>query len=166
MQLDQLLDLEADRTSMSLESKKAVPGWLILLCVLLVLGSLGRAATEITNVHRTYEPYFAEYPSLQRTVLIYQCVLFGSILAALYTVLLVYRRTPQSLSAIINGFLLTIGLRIIATWVFPLLADLPPGALSSSYPQRIVGSVVMFGIGTAWYLYLVRSKQVREVYAA
>jgi hypothetical protein len=99
-------------------------------------------------------------------VLIYQSVLFGSICAALYTVLLVYRRTPQSLVTIQNGFLLTIGLRILATWVFPLFAGLPPGALSSSYPQRIVGSIVMLGVGTVWYLYLVRSRRVSEVYAA
>jgi hypothetical protein len=117
-------------------------------------------------VRRIYEPYFAAHPSLQRAVLIYQSVLFGSVCAALFTVLLVYRRTPQSLITIQNGFLLTIGLRIVANWVFPLFADLPPSALSSSYSKRIAGSIAMLAVGALWYLYLVRSKRVREVYAA
>lgn len=151
---------------MSIENKKAVPGWLILLCVLLVLGSLGRAATAITDVRRQFEPYFAAQPSLRRAVLIYQVVLFGSICAALYTVLLVYQRNPQSLITIQNGFLLTIGLRIVSNWIFPLFAHLPSGVLKPSYSQRLFGSFVLLGVGTAWYLYLVRSKRVREVYAA
>ena len=80
--------------------------------------------------------------------------------------LVLYRRTPKSLPTIQTGLILTIGLRAIAGWVFPLLANLPSAAFRTSYPQRLAGSFILFGIGTAWYLYLARSERVREIYAA
>jgi len=151
---------------MIVEAKKALPVWLILLCVVLVSGSLGQASRQITDVRKIYEPLFTEYPSLPRTVLIYQSVVFASICAALFTVLQIYRRTPKSLSAIQNGLLLTVGLRVFTFWVFPLMAGLPSDALNPPYPRRIISSIALLVIGTAWFLYLARSKSVHEIYSA
>jgi len=149
---------------MNVKIKKKLTGWLILLMVILGLGSLSGIGREITDVRRFYEPYFSQHPSLQTAVLVYQCILFGSACTALYTVWVLYQRVPGTLSIAIRAFIATIGLRMAAGWIFDLIAGLPD-EFREPLRSDVISSLILVAYGIVWYLYLARSKRVRDIYA-
>ena len=149
---------------MSVESKKKLTGWLILLMIILVGNSLTRIVREITEVRKSSEPYFLQYPQLATTVSIYQWVLFGSACAALSTVWVLYQRVPGTLSIAIRAFVAYILVGMAANWIFVWYPGLPDEF------REPLGSAVRHSLGyvahgLVWYLYLVRSKRVRDIYA-
>lgn len=146
-------------------STKQLTGWLILLMILLGLGSFGGIGKEITNVRRAYEPYFSQYGSLNTAVLVYQCIIFASACTALYTVWLLYRRVPGTLIVAKRGFLATVLLRMAAGWVFDLIARLPE-EVRGSLRSDVMLTLILAAYGSVWYLYLTRSRRVKEIYAA
>jgi hypothetical protein len=150
---------------MSVEGKKKLTGWLILLMVILGLGALSGIGREITEVRRSYEPHFSQYASLQTAVLVYQCLLFGSACTALYTVRVLYQRVPGTLPFAIAAFTATILVRIAAGWIFDLVAGLPE-EFREPLRSDVIRSLMLAAHGVVWYLYLARSKRVREIYAA
>jgi hypothetical protein len=150
---------------MSVESKKMLTGWLILLMIILGLGSLSGIGREITDVRRSYEPYFSQYPALKTAVLVYQCILFGSACTALYTVWVLYQRVSGTLFIAIRAFIATILLRMAAGWIFDLIAGLPE-EFREPLRSDVIRSLILAAYGIVWYLYLARSKRVKEIYAA
>jgi hypothetical protein len=148
---------------MHIGEAKKLNGWLILLMVLLIIGSLGAASREITDIRRLYEPHFPQYPSLKTAVLIYQYILFASVCTALYVAWLLWKRIPDTLLQIKCSFVATVVLRIIAPWAFWGFAGLPNDT-GETTRGMLTGSFLMSGIGAAWLLYLYRSKHVRDLY--
>jgi hypothetical protein len=116
----------------------------------------------IIEVRRSYESYFSKNPSLPTAVLLYQCVLFGSGGAALYAVWVLYQRERGTLVAVKGALITTIGLRIVADWIFDLVARLPDG--SSRFDAK--RALVLAAYATVWYLYLSRSRRVKQIYGA
>lgn len=149
---------------MSIGSKKKLTGWLILLMIILGLGSLSGIGREITGVRQSYEPHFPQYPPLRTAVLVYQCILFGSACTALYTVWVLYQRVPGTLFIVKRAFVATIVLRMAAGWIFDLIAGLPE-EFREPLRSDVIRSLTLAAYGIVWYLYLSRSKRVREIYA-
>jgi hypothetical protein len=146
--------------------KKPLTGWLILLIVILSIGSIGSGGPMVVTLPETYQPYFSQFPSLQRAVTITQVVLSISIVLGVYTAWVLYRRKPGSLFFAQNCFLATVALRIAGGCSIPLLGGLPPDTTNQLIHGLFRSVIVSLGFTIAWYLYLSHSKKVHEIYAA
>jgi hypothetical protein len=122
------------------------------------LGALDRA-------EKTWKPYMADHPSLQGAVLVFQLVAGAGLLACLYSAWLLYQREPGNLerartSLLIGGFL-----RLVASWIIVIFGGLPADMVQRQLPQLTFANLVILLFTGGWYLYLLQSKKVREIYA-
>ncbi|MDB6024092.1 MAG: hypothetical protein JWM68_315 [Verrucomicrobiales bacterium] len=150
---------------MSLQDRKKLTAWLIVFMILLFLSSTNGIGAQITNVRKIYEPYFSQYPSLKNAVLIYQCVLFGAACIGFYTVWVLYQRLPGTLFVAQRGLVIFTTLRLASVWIFYQFAG-GLGTGRASVRANMVSSVAVILTGAVWYLYLARSKRVREIFSA
>jgi hypothetical protein len=88
-----------------------------------------------------------------------------SICTGVYTAWLLYERVPGTLPRAQNCLLLTGGLRIAAPGTIPMLAGLPSETTNQLLQEWLIDAVLGFGVIAAWYLYLSKSKKVREIYS-
>jgi hypothetical protein len=146
------------------DPSRRLSGWLILLIFILAIGSVSGVGREITSVRKAYQPYFADYPTLPTVVIAYQCVIFASACAALYTAWLLFRRIPRTLAFVKRAFLLTIALRAMGGWVFDFHPSLPNEFRDTSTTLAHTFMITVYG--AVWYFYLARSKRVKELYGS
>ena len=145
--------------------KPPLTGWLILLIVTLV-GSLGNGMSMLNRVTESYKPYYDIFPSLASAVLIFQVMFVVSIGTAIYTAWVLYSRVPGTLPRAQNAFLLTAALRVLAPGVIPLFGGLPTQASTELIRDWMGTGLLFVAVTAAWYLYLGRSKKVKQIYAA
>jgi Protein of unknown function (DUF2569) len=145
--------------------KPPLTGWLILLIVILV-GSLGNGMSMLNRVTESYKPYYDTFPSLANAVLIFQVMFVVSIGTAIYSAWVLYQRVPGTLPRAQNAFLLTGALRVLAPGAVPLFGGLPSQASSELIRDWMSTGALFIVMTAAWYLYLCRSKKVRQIYAA
>jgi hypothetical protein len=98
--------------------------------------------------------------------MVFQLLIGGSIAVWAYTAWVLYRREPGTLKTAQTSFLIGAVLRIFGAYSIALFGGLPPEASRSMIQQAIPFTVVATVMVTVWYLYLVRSERVREIYAA
>jgi hypothetical protein len=143
---------------------KKLTGWLILLIVWIgFFGGLG-ALRGLKIVGDTYDPYISVYPSLHMAITVFQLLLVASIVAWVYTAWVLYRREPGTLARAQTGLLIGAVLRIAANYANPLLAGLPSEAARELIQDSFLASIFVLAFTGAWYLYLTRSRRVRDIY--
>jgi hypothetical protein len=144
--------------------KQKLTGWLILFMVWVGLtgvnglGSLGAA-------EGIWRKYMADYPSLRGAVMVFQLLSGAGIVAWLYTAWVLYQRKPGTLRRAQSSLLLGGLLRLGGGWSIIVFGGLPPDMVRRLMSQAGFGSCVILLVTGAWYLYLLRSERVREVYA-
>jgi len=122
------------------------------------LGSLGLA-------EKTWKPYMAEYPSLQGAVMAFQFIAGAGLLACLYSAWLLYQREPGTLERARTSLLIGGLFRLPASWIIVIFGGLPADMVQRQLPQLTFASLVILLFTGSWYLYLLQSKKVREIYA-
>jgi len=145
---------------------KKLTGWLILLITLIGPLQFGGAARSLTSVPESFRPHLSEYRSLSAALIVFQLLAGGSIAVCAYTAWVLYRREPGTLKTAQTGFLAGGVLRIFGGYSIALFGGLPPEAARSMIQQAVPFTVIAAAMMTVWYLYLVRSEKVREIYAA
>jgi hypothetical protein len=146
--------------------QKKLTGWLTLLIVLMGPLQFGGAAGSLKTTADAFRPYIPQYPSLSMAILLYQLFVGGSIACWAYTAWLLYRRERGTLLAAQGSFLLGAALRMVGSFAIVLFGGLPQDTTRSMVAQTLPGAMISGVILVAWYLYLVRSRRVREIYAA
>jgi hypothetical protein len=145
--------------------RNKLTGWLIVFIIwtgvtgVNGLGSLG-------GIERTWRPLMADYPSLHGAVMVFQLLSGAGISACLFTAWLLYQREPGTLKRAQISLLVGGLLRFVGVWSIALFGGLPAVMLQRMMPQLGFASCVILVFTGAWSLYLLRSKRVREIYAA
>ena len=143
--------------------QKKLTGWLILLIVLLVL-SLGAAASAAARIDQEFQPLLARYPSVRSAILALKISNGATVCASLYTAWVHYRKKPGTLRQAQTGLVVRFLCVAAGAFSFPMLAGLPSEMTASLVRQatyNVVGSMVFTSV---WLLYLIRSVRVREIY--
>ena|SRR5579859_1824972 len=145
---------------------KKLTGWLIVLMV--ITGPLGFSSgvKNLIGIEAEYKPYMADYPSLRAAVMLFQFLVGTGVFAWLCAAWMLYRREPGTLGQVITYFSVGVFLRLAGPWVIILFGGLPAEATQALLFGAFFGSFVVLCVSGAWLLYLVRSKKVREIYAA
>jgi hypothetical protein len=146
--------------------KKPLTGWLILLIVILGPLTFGQAGGTFTRLDVDYRPLLASYPSLLRALIVCKLLMGSSVCVSIYTAWVLYRRHPGSLGFAQAGLVVRAVLMIAANIALPMLAGFPPDVTQSSYSQLVGPSALVLLPTGVWYLYLISSKRVSEIYAA
>jgi len=120
---------------------------------------------ELGSVETTWKPYMADQPSLQGAVLIFQALTGAGILAWLFTAWMLYQREPGTLNRAQTSLLIGALLRLLGGWSIVLFGRLPAEMVQRLMPQVGFISCLILLFTGVWYLYLLRSQRVREIYA-
>jgi len=107
----------------------------------------------------------ADHPALQGAVLIFQGLKGAGILAWLFTAWLLCEREPGTLKRAQTSLLVGGLLRLLGGWSIVLFGRLPPEMVQRLIPKVGFISCVILLFTGVWYLYLLRSQRVREIYA-
>jgi hypothetical protein len=150
---------------MSILVRKKLTGWLILLIVLIGPLQFGSATTSLSTVPDSYRPYLSQYPSLPNSLMVYQLLIGGSIAVWAYTAWVLYQREPGTLHKAQTCFLVGAGLRMLGSFSIALFSGFPPEISHRMILRAIPFTLIAVGMVTVWYLYLVRSERVREIFA-
>jgi hypothetical protein len=143
--------------------EKKLTGWLILLIVLLVL-SLGSAASVAARIDHEFQQLLARYPSVGSAIMTLKLLNGAMVCTSLYTAWLLYRKRPGTLHQAQMGLVVRFLCLAAGAFSFPMLAGLPSEMTASLVRQatyNVVGSMVFTSV---WLLYLIRSVRVREIY--
>lgn len=144
---------------------KKLTGWLILLMVWIGVIGLSGGVRSLGTVEQVYKPYIATYPGVQMAILLYQVLMGLGIAAWVYTAWILYRREPGTLGNARKSFLWGALCRIASGFSIPLLGGWPPDTFRQLVAGEIPLTIFALCFSGAWYLYLVRSQTVREIYA-
>lgn len=150
---------------MSSLTPKKLTGWLILLIILIGPLQFGGAARSLSTVPDSFRPHLAEYPSLSTAILVFQLLIGGSIAFWAYTAWVLYRREPGTLKTAQTSFLVGAALRVVGSFSIALFGGLPPDTTGSMILQALPATVIVIAMAV-WYMYLVWSERVRDIYAA
>jgi hypothetical protein len=146
--------------------QKKLTGWLILLIVILGPLQLGGAARSLGSVRDSFRPYFANYPSLSLAIMVYQLLMCASVALWVYTAWVLFRREPGTLGTAQATFAGGAVLRIASSFSVIVFGGLPPDVKSEMVERIVPVAASSLLMCTAWYMYLIRSERVREIYAA
>ena len=144
--------------------RKKLPGWLILLIVLIGPLQLSGAARNLSTISDSYRPFLSQYPSLSNSLMIYQLLVGASTAIWLYTAWILFQREPGTLARAQTSFLIGAGLRIFSFYSLALFSGFPAEISQDMFIKSVSNSVIAGGMITVWYSYLVRSKRVRDVF--
>jgi len=146
--------------------KKPLAGWLILLIVILGPLTFGQAGGAFARLDTDYQPLLASYPSLPRALNVFKLLMGASVCVSIYTAWVLYRRRAGTLGLAQAGLVIRAVLMIAASICLPMLAGFPADVTQASYRQIVNSSVFVVLLTGVWYVYLIRSKRVTEIYAA
>ncbi len=88
----------------------------------------------------------------------------AGIVAWLYTVWVLYQREPGTLRRAQTSLLVGALLRLAGAWSTILFGGVPADMVRGVVLQVGLGTCLILLFTGAWYLYLVRSEKVREIY--
>jgi hypothetical protein len=145
--------------------KKPLTGWLILLIVLLGPLTLGQASALFAQMDASYTPLVAQFPSLPQALRIFKLLMGISVCVSIFTAWVLFRRRPGSLGVAQAGLVFRAVFMIVASIAFQMLAGLPPDVTQANYHDLALSGTFVFLLTGVWYLYLIRSKRVLEIYA-
>jgi len=146
--------------------KKPLTGWLILLIIILGPLTFGQASGAFARLDTEYQPLLASYPSLPRALTAFKLLMGASVCVSIYTAWVLYRRRPGSLGIAQAGLVVRAVLMIASNIALLMLAGFPADVAQSSYSRLAGPSAFILLLTGAWFLYLIRSKKVFEIYAA
>ena len=143
---------------------KNLTGWLILLIVLLIC-SFGSAGSAAMRIDKEFREYLADYPSLRSAIMALKIFNGAMVCAAFYTAWILSRKKPGTLHLAKIGLLICFAFKVIGAFSFPVLAGLPDKATQALLRQATNISIGSLIFTTLWFLYLMRSERVKEIYA-
>jgi hypothetical protein len=146
--------------------KKPLTGWLILLIVILGPVTFGQAGASFARMDESYTPLIARFPSLPRALDVFKLLMGISVCVSIFTAWVLYRRRSGALRIAQAGLVVRAVLMIASSIAFPMLAGFPPDVTQASYNDLVLPSAFVLLLTGVWYLYLIRSKRVLEIYAA
>jgi hypothetical protein len=145
--------------------QKKLTGWLILLIVILGPLQFGGAARSLSSVSDSFRSHVASFPKLSTAIVVYQLIMGTSIAVWVYTAWVLFRRESGTLRGIQRTFLVGAALRIVGSFTLAILGGLPPDFVRGMLQRTVPAAVASVLMCAAWYLYLLRSEKVREIYA-
>jgi hypothetical protein len=145
--------------------RKKLTGWLILLIVLLGPLSFGGGSRNLSTLPNLYKETFPDASNLQIAIVLFQLLVGAGIVVWAYTAWLLYRGEPGTLRPAQVGLVVGAFLRLLGGYSVPLLGGLPPDIAERMIRHSFVPTVITLGIVGAWYLYLIRSERVRDIYS-
>jgi hypothetical protein len=144
--------------------KHKFTGWLIFFMVWLgISGINGLGALD--SVEKTWRPYMADYPSLQNAVLASQAVTGAGIAAWLFTAWILYQRESGTLKKAQMSLLAGTLLRLVGLWSIILFGGLPAEIQRRLAPNASFVTAIILLFTGSWYVYLIRSQRVQEIYS-
>ena len=144
--------------------KKPLTGWLVLLIIILGPVTFGQTGVAFANIDSAYQPLLSQFPSLPLALTVYKSLMVSSVCVSLFTAFVLYRRRPGSLGIAQAGLAVRAVLMIAASIMLPMLAGLPPDVTQASYSQIAGPSAFILMVTGVWYLYLLRSRRVLEIF--
>jgi hypothetical protein len=146
------------------DQRKKLTPWLILLIV--QIGPLQlNAANVLRTTEQAFRPLIPEYPFLSNAIIIYQSLMIASMVTWLFTAWVVYRRDSGTLFQLRAGYLVGAAMRILGGFTFVLIGGFPAQTRSAMSKDLLPSTAISLLIVIAWWLYLTRSQQVREIYS-
>ena len=146
--------------------RKPLTGWLILLIVILGPITFSQASSAFIRLGRDYAPHFGTYPSLRTAFDVFRLLMGASVCVSIYTAWVLYRRREGSIGIAQIGLVVRAVLMVASSLSIPSMAGFPPDIREASYRQVLNGNFIVIIVTGIWYLYLLRSQKVREIYAA
>jgi hypothetical protein len=145
--------------------KKPLTGWLILLIIILGPVTFGQASSALANMDRSYSSFMATYPSLPLALSISKLLIGTSVCVSIYTAWVLYRRRPGSLGIAQAGLVFRAAFMIISNIPILMLSGFPADLIHGFLNQFIWQALIYLLITGVWYLYLIRSKRVKEIFS-
>ena len=142
---------------------KGVGGWLLLLCLgLIVFGPLITLGSLAAGYRESSE-YFDQFPGLLVIIVIDTFLSLGLMAFSVYAGIGLWRVRPGAVQMAKRFLLCFLGYLVVAA-VLPFMAGLPSAAnevMIVEVIKEMFRGVIYFAI---WYTYLNKSKRVRDTY--
>jgi hypothetical protein len=143
--------------------KPKLTPWLIFFIIWILCTSAG-GFQILQEAEKTWRPFMAANPSMRNAVRAFQFFTGAGIITWIYAAWLVFKREPGTLRTIRKSLLIGAGLRIFGGWTLVLLGRLPSEMRTRFFPQLTLMTSLLFFVTAAWYLYLLRSQKIRDIY--
>jgi len=145
---------------------KKLTGWLTLLIIILGPVQFCGTVRSLSTVPESFRPYLAGHPSLSTAIMIFQLLVGASAAVWAYAAWVLYRREPGSLKAAQTSLLVGAALRIVGSFSIAFFGGLPPDTVRSMIERALPATVIWVAMIAGWYLYLIQSGRVRDIYTA
>lgn len=145
------------------EHDTGVKGWLLLLCLVLILINPVASINNIYSSFKISSPFFELYPGLRLITIIDGILSIGIVCFSVYAGISLWRVRPNGI-AIVKAFLLIfMGYAVVAN-ILPFLAGLPANANEAMIAQAFIGVLRSAIFVFIWYMYLEKSKRVHATF--
>lgn len=153
----------ARATTASTPKLAGVRGWLLLLCVMLVLVGPMMNLGALSIAAETYAPFLTSYPRLSTTSSITNALTIVYVIHSMGVGGVLWARQAGAVRAAKIFFILS-PVYTLAGNMAPMAAQLPPAADAAIIEGAVQGLVRAVLWSTVWFVYLVRSRRVRATY--
>lgn len=147
------------------EELKGVRGWLLLFCLNLTILDPSAVLFNLFVVSNLAKPYFSQHPGFFRLVLVNGVVGIALAVFSLYAGVSLWKRLPGAPAAA-KKYLAAISAFSIAAPFLPSLFGSEDVPNRETFYLNCLNSLFTLIYATAWYLYLKRSRRVRETYGS
>jgi hypothetical protein len=142
---------------------KGVAGWLLLLCVSMVILTPLTGLTSLMAVSEALKPYFDQDPALFKLVLISGICNICLLVYSMYAGVSLWRLAPNAvLSA--KRYLVVLFQYSFFSIFLPQLVGLSEKTQTEIYKTSPLFNLIVMLEACLWYLYLRKSKRVKATY--
>ena len=144
---------------------RVIGGWLALL--IFGLGFLGPIAAfkNYESTEQNMAPLYSKVPRLQLAVYVYDYLLLAYGLVSIYTAYYLLYGKNKGVAATARYNLVVMGfLSVTACFSVPVIILLPLNTNDPLWRYCIKGAIQAILVCGVWYVYLARSKRVKETY--
>jgi len=145
--------------------QKKLTGWLIFLIMILIL-TIGSAGSAAGRIDQEFHSLVVNYPSVSSAILALELFNGTAVCASLYTAWVLYRKQSGTLSQVQTGLVVRFLCVAGGAVSFPMFAGLPNEMTASLVQQATYDVTASLAFTSIWFLYLMRSARVKEIYGS
>ena len=140
-----------------------VRGWLLVLCLMLVVIGPVVSAWLMADQYARFAPFFAGSPGLQAAILVSQLIAAATLVFGIYAGLRLWRVRPNAVGTAKRALLFGLVADIVTTAVDVVVGQAPDASDRLLYQVEVnlIPSLIFF---TLCFAYLNKSKRVQATY--
>jgi len=151
---------------MNSDNYKGISGWLLLLCLnLVIIDPLRNVLGYASSYRNALAKSYMEIPGTQEFYILNLCLLVIVMAFSVYSGIALFKRRYNAVKVAKIYLIFEAGSSVLFG-LFPYVAGLPTELADAMMRGLFINALKILGWNIMWYMYLIKSKRVQATYGS